>query len=281
MGKLSRNYAQPAERISPLKPFLKWPGGKRWLGESRSELFDVDYHRFIEPFLGSGAIFFKLAPACAILSDVNPALILTYRTVRDRWKDVVALLRRHHKNHNKAYYYFLRDQRPRTDVARSAQFIYLNRTCWNGLYRVNLQGSFNVPIGTKRNVILPTDDFEKIADILAGTQLDCCDFQQSLERATSGDFVFVDPPYTVKHNHNGFVKYNEGLFSWQDQVRLRDSVKEAYKRGAKILVTNAYHPCIKELYRGLGEQVRVNRASLIAGDTSFRGRFEEMVIKCL
>jgi DNA adenine methylase len=269
-------------RVAPqLSPFLKWAGGKRWLGEQHPSLFDVKFDRFIEPFLGSGAVFFRLAPSRAILSDRNPGLILTYRVIRDSWQDVVRLLRRHHRRHCTEYYYLVRAKRFRSNVEKAAQFIYLNRTCWNGLYRVNRAGTFNVPIGTKSNVILESDDFEKVADLLAGAELEPCDFQDTLDRARAGDFVFVDPPYTIKHNHNGFIKYNEGLFSWDDQVRLRDSVLAAHRRGAKILVTNASHRCIRELYSRIGEHVRINRSSVIAGDARARGNFEEMVIKCL
>jgi DNA adenine methylase len=145
---------------------------------------------------------------------------------------------------------------------------------------VNLKGQFNVPIGTKKTVILNSDDFENTARMLSTVVLKTCDFQETMSYATKGDFVFVDPPYTVKHNHNGFIKYNEGLFSWEDQIRLRDSVVNAYNRGAKLLITNAYHDCIKEIYEGIGKHIRLNRPSVISGKSDTRGRFDEMVIKC-
>jgi DNA adenine methylase len=148
------------------------------------------------------------------------------------------------------------------------------------LYRVNLNGQFNVPIGTKTNVILDTDNFEKIAHLLQNCELISGDFEIALSRAAAGDFVFVDPPYTVKHNHNGFVKYNEHIFSWDDQIRLRDAVSAAVGRGAKVLVTNAYHESIREIYDGVGELIELSRSSVIAGKSAARGRYEEMVIKC-
>lgn len=168
----------------------------------------------------------------------------------------------------------------RTPESRAAQFIYLNRTCWNGLYRVNLEGKFNVPIGTKQNVILETDDFEATSRLLVGAELVCGDFEKVISRAGENDFVFVDPPYTVKHNYNGFIKYNESIFSWDDQVRLRDSVKTASNRGAKVLVTNACHESIRDIYEDIGELIVLDRASVIAGKSTARGRYEEMVIKC-
>ena len=261
-------------------PFLKWAGGKRWLVDKHSSLISPDHTRFIEPFLGSGAVFFKLQPESAILCDKNESLIETYDAIKNSWERVESLLRSHHRKHSKEYYYAVRIKKLKSAESRAAQFIYLNRTCWNGLYRVNLNGQFNVPIGTKTNVILDTDNFENVAKLLQKCELISGDFEIALSRATSGDFVFVDPPYTVKHNHNGFVKYNEHIFSWEDQIRLRDAVSAAVARGAKVLVTNAYHDSIREIYEGVGELIELSRSSVIAGKSEARGRYEEMVIKC-
>lgn len=266
--------------IKKTPPFLKWAGGKRWLVEKHSELLDVDHERFIEPFLGSGAVFFSLKPKSAILCDKNERLIEAYTEIRDNWQGVVKHLKIHHRRHSKEYYYELRSRKTVNAATRAAQLIYLNRTCWNGLYRVNLEGRFNVPIGTKQNVILDTDDFSDVSRILENTTLLSGDFEQAISQARKGDFVFIDPPYTVKHNYNGFVKYNESIFSWEDQLRLRDSVTAAVSRGAKVLVTNACHESIRDIYEGVGELLVVDRASVIAGKAVARGRYEEMVIKC-
>lgn len=263
-----------------LTPFLKWAGGKRWLVKDHISLFDVQFDRFVEPFLGSGAVYFKLLPCRAILSDKSIDLIRVYEAIRDNPKDVLRQLKVHHTKHTKSYYYKTRSTEENSNSAHAARFIYLNRTCWNGLYRVNLNGKFNVPIGTKSNVVLDTDDFVEVSKQLANVDLRACDFEETLGEASSGDFVFVDPPYTVKHNHNGFIKYNEGLFSWEDQVRLRDCVAEAVDRGAKVLVMNAHHESIKELYVGMGEHKKFSRNGVIAGDASARGKFEEIAIKC-
>jgi DNA adenine methylase len=261
-------------------PFLKWAGGKRWLVENYFNLLDVEFDRYIEPFLGSGAVFFKLNPKNAVLCDKNERLIETYTAIKNEWKKVEKFLRIHHRSHSKEYYYEMRAKKLRVPASRAAQFIYLNRTCFNGLYRVNLSGEFNVPIGSKKNVILDTDNFEAVSESLQKVSLRVGDFESVINDAGVGDFVFVDPPYTVKHNYNGFVKYNETIFSWDDQVRLRDAVNRAQKRGAKLLVTNACHDCIKELYEGMGEIITLNRASVMAGKSSARGRYEEVVIKC-
>lgn len=277
-----RITAYPCANINSQQtpPFLKWAGGKRWLIEKYPNLLNVEHKRYIEPFVGSGAVFFSLLPSSAILCDKNERLIEVYEAIKGNWRRVEDLLRIHHKNHSAEYYYKVRQKRLRTPETRAAQFIYLNRTCWNGLYRVNKKGEFNVPIGTKQNVILSSDDFEKIAQCLENTELFSGDFECVLDKAARDDFVFIDPPYTVKHNHNGFVKYNESIFSWDDQVRLRDAVELAVSRGAKVLVTNACHDSIKRLYDKLGEITTLNRASVIAGKSSARGRYEEVVIKC-
>ena len=159
MTAIAPNQATP----QPLAPFLKWAGGKRWLAEHVLNLIPDDFSTYYEPFLGSGAIFFSLQPKAAVLSDLNADLINAYSSIRDYADKVNTVLRHHHRQHSKDYYYEVRAKTLRAQHTRAAQFIYLNRTCWNGLYRVNLGGTFNVPIGTKTNVILDTDDFPATA----------------------------------------------------------------------------------------------------------------------
>ncbi|WP_244241138.1 DNA adenine methylase [Leptospira selangorensis] len=262
------------------QPFLKWAGGKRWLIEKYPHLFKTEYKRLIEPFVGSGAVFFFLSPARAILNDSNTDLINTYISIKEDWKSVLKNLQKHQRNHSKEYYYTIRDREYVSRSAMAAKFIYLNRTCWNGLYRVNAKGSFNVPIGTRSSVILGNDDFEKVSNTLRKAKLFSNDFSKVIKDAKYGDFIFADPPYTVKHNNNGFIKYNESLFSWEDQLRLKEDLQSAVKRGAKALITNAFHPSIKELYKGFGEQIKIIRPSRIAANASARGYYEEVAIKC-
>lgn len=248
--------------------------------EKHAHLLADEYDRYIEPFVGGGAVFFSLLPTKAILCDKNERLIETYGAIKNDWKKLESILRIHHRKHSKEYFYEIRRKKMRTPTTRAAQFIYLNRTCWNGLYRVNKSGEFNVPIGTKSNVLLASDDFESISWHLKNTELVAGDFELAINEAESGDFLFIDPPYTVKHNYNGFLKYNENIFSWDDQIRLRNTVQRAIERGAKALITNACHDSIKQLYADIGEIFILNRASVIAGKPSARGRYEEMVIKC-
>lgn len=262
-------------------PFLKWAGGKRWLVEKHPDLFSTQFERYFEPFLGSGAVFFSVAPTSSVISDCNSELIEVYQAIKGDWSLVYDYLEHHHRLHSKEYYYEIRDLSPKIPAERAARFIYLNRTCWNGLYRVNLNGRFNVPIGTKKNVILDSDNFSEISSVLSNAEILNSDFEPVIDKAGEGDFVFVDPPYTVKHNHNGFVKYNENLFSWDDQVRLRDCVERALNRNAKVLVTNAAHESIYVLYKGIGEFCHLSRRSSISGRADRRGIYEELVVKCL
>lgn len=259
-------------------PFLKWAGGKRWLISVNSQLFPSSYNRYIEPFLGSGAVFFHLNPRQAVLSDLNLELIETYQAIKKDWNRVARILSRHDKNHCESYFYKLRKHRPRTIWSRAARFIYLNRTCWNGLYRVNLNGDFNVPIGTKDRALLSSDNFSGIAKTLRRAELACSDFEPIIDIASKGDFIFVDPPYTVKHNLNGFVKYNEKLFSWDDQIRLSKALARATSRGAKILLTNADHPSILDLYKKKFSMNKISRRSVLAGKAAARVQTTELIV---
>lgn len=264
--------------VQEIVPFLKWAGGKRWLVRDYSPMFALGLaERYIEPFLGGGAAFFKLKPSGAVLNDVNSELIETYQAIRDDWEAVVVKLRKHQLLHDEIHYYNVRASKPTSSAGKAAKFIYLNRTCFNGLYRVNRSGAFNVPIGTKQSVLLESDNFNEISRLLMGTSLVSMDFESVINIAGTGDFVFADPPYTVKHNTNGFIKYNETLFSWRDQERLRDALFRAHERGARILLTNADHPSLKELYKGCDIKV-VERHSVMASESARRKRTTEIVV---
>jgi len=264
-----------------LKPFLKWAGGKRWLISKAKDLLPPmeTVNRYFEPFLGGGSMYFYLHPSTAVLSDVNSDLINAYSVIREDWYELYEMLKNYQKLHSDRFYYEIRALTPQSPLLKAARFIYLNRTCWNGLYRVNKGGSFNVPIGTKTTVVLDGDNFEELSNLLKSATLDVCDFETTIDKAGERDFIFIDPPYTVKHNLNGFVKYNENIFSWQDQIRLKNSVTRAINRGAYVLVTNANHQSIIELYDGLGNINHLHRASVIAGDSQARGVYSELAIK--
>ncbi|MER8662973.1 Dam family site-specific DNA-(adenine-N6)-methyltransferase [Mesorhizobium sp. M1148] len=261
-----------------MKPFLKWAGGKRWLA-NRPEFQIPEYSgRYIEPFLGSGAIFFHHNPPVSLLSDLNGDLIETYLAIKENWSAVYACLEQYQESHGKDFYYRERKLARTSASERAAQFIYFNKTCWNGLYRVNRLGEFNVPIGTKTKVISPDDDLEAISNRLSNSTLSSCDFSDTIEQAGDGDLLFVDPPYTTAHNMNGFLKYNETIFSWEDQKRLRDCCEAASLRGAKVIILNADHPSVRNLYEGASDITILDRYSVISGNAAGRKKTSELLI---
>lgn len=223
-------------------------------------------------------MFFHLAPGKAVLGDTNSDLIITYAALRDDPCAVEEVLSEHGLNHCDDYYYAQRDALPRSDISRAARFIYLNRTCFNGIFRVNLAGLFNVPKGTKDSVIFDDDDFAGISKLLKNAEIRVSDFQSLIDDAIADDFIFADPPYTVRHNSNAFIKYNENLFSWHDQERLADALKRARERGAHIIATNANHDAVKAMYRDRGFSLHsVSRFSSISANSQSRNQFEELV----
>ncbi len=260
-----------------MKPFIKWAGGKRWLVKKDDFSLPKFSGTYVEPFLGGGAVFFHTQPKKSILSDVNPKLIGVYKAVRSDWESVTEHLAEMEKKHSKEYYYQERGCTRLTDAEKAAQFLYLNRTCWNGLYRENLKGEFNVPIGTKTKVIFEDEDFSEISKILKNAELNTCDFEETIDRAGEGDLVFADPPYTTAHNMNGFVKYNQKIFSWSDQLRLKNAIERAIGRGATVVLTNADHESIHKLYEGISKHESVERASVISGKKQFRTKTTEAI----
>ncbi len=281
MARKVRTASQPneADGSEVITPFLKWPGGKRWFTANHSNLFPKTFKRYIEPFLGGASVFFFLRPKKALIGDTNRDLIRAYQTIKVNWVALEDRLRLHDSNHGVRYYYRTRDSAPRKEINRAAWLVYLNRTCFNGIYRVNLQGRFNVPKGTKNAVLYDNDDFKAIAQALSNADIRVSDFELLTEEARKDDLIFADPPYTVRHNLNGFVKYNETLFSWDDQVRLADALTRARNRGAKIVSTNANHSSVRELYRARGFTLKtVSRFSPISADPESRTQFEELVI---
>lgn len=261
-----------------IEPFLKWAGGKRWFVANHANLLPRRFKRYVEPFLGSGAVFFHICPKKAVLGDVNRELIDTYVAIKENWVLVYRYLKDHQRKHSRDYYYRIRSSRPKSLASHAARFIYLNRTSWNGLYRVNKEGVFNVPIGTRSSVIFGKDCFDKISEALKEAELYAYDFERLIDIADDGDFLFIDPPYTVRHNNNSFIKYNEKLFSWFDQERLFYALERAKRRGVQIVGTNAYNQSVRELYEGNFETLALKRNSLIASKTEARDKFEELLI---
>jgi len=271
--------ARSETKSKALVPFLKWPGGKRWFIQRYPDIFPSKFGTYFEPFLGGASVFFHLRPRGAVLGDINADLVATYQGIKANWRRLEELLEVHSKKHSDAYYYKVRAECPSDPVERAARLIYLNRTCFNGIYRVNLKGEFNVPRGTKDTVLLDTDNFEEMSKALRGAEILNQDFEFLIDQAGKDDLIFADPPYTVRHNFNGFIKYNEKLFSWQDQVRLAHALNRARKRGAMVVATNANHDSVMTLYGDLGFDLETaSRYSAISASSEGRTQYEELVI---
>ena len=256
-------------------PLLKWPGGKRNLLHLILPLVPSRFNRYFEPFLGGGALFFALQPGNACLSDKNAELIDAYSQVRDRPEEVIRELRK--LRNSETEYYRIRSSRPTKDAARAARLIYLITLAFNGIYRVNLQGEFNVPYGYKTHLD-PCDEkrIGEASDLLKGAIVRDQDFERALRPAGPGDLVYLDPPYTVAHGNNGFVKYNAKIFSWEDQIRLARIARELANKGCTVIVSNADHISIRRLYDGF-TAATVERNSVIAASSDFRARITECV----
>lgn len=258
-------------------PFLKWAGGKQWLTCYLKPLIQRTKRAYIEPFLGGGSVFFSALPSRAFLSDCNQELIATYRMIKKDAESVAARLRRY--SYTQECYYRVRESVPQSSVGKAARFIFLNRTCWNGLYRVNRAGKFNVPMGAFSSMpdFLVADRLIAAKRVLSKTSIICQDFKEAVNRAGEGDTVYLDPPYTVAHKNNGFLRYNELVFSWEDQKRLALAAQDLRDRGCRVIVTNADHPSIMDLYDGFYTKV-LDRKSLVAGKTTKRRPITELLI---
>jgi DNA adenine methylase len=266
-------------------PFVKWVGGKgRLLSQLRPLLpSGVEHMRHVEPFVGGGALFFSRRPGRALLTDINPTLVGTYTAIRDDLVGVVAGLRGLAGRHSKESYYQVRErynQGKRISTAkRAAMFIYLNKTCFNGLHRVNRKGEFNVPVGSYKNPrILNEDALHAASHALQDTQLKCAPFDALLENAKPGDFIYFDPPYEPVSETASFTAYARGGFSRDDQTRLRDVYKSLDRRGCKLMLSNSDVPFIRNLYKNFNiNTVAAPRA--INCNPKKRGKVTELVAR--
>jgi DNA adenine methylase len=262
--------------VAPL-PVVKWAGGKRWLTAHIGKIKPPNWKgKYFEPFVGGGAFFFALQPKQATLSDKNGDLIATYRALADDEENVIRLL--HSYPYEEKFYYELRERSPRADHTIAARFIYLNKTCWNGLYRVTKNGKFNTPFGRFENPTICDDERIRAASkLLKQAKLISGDFEKCVVKAEKGDFVYFDPPYITGHQNNGFLKYNSQIFSWADQERLARLAINLAGKGVHVLVSNADQGAVVQLYKGL-KYHQVSRNSLIGGQIKSRGVVTEALL---
>lgn len=264
---------------SESKPFLRWAGGKRWFTKHLKDILgELEFNSYHEPFLGGGSVFFKLNNSKkAYLSDLNEDLISTYIEVRDNVTGVIQYLQSF--NNTEEFYYQLRSAEPKSDKSwRAARFIYLNQTSFNGIYRVNLKGVYNVPYGHRTKDFIQKDLLEQASKKLKGVYLFAGQFEKALSNIKKNDLVFLDPPYTITHNDNGFLKYNQKLFSESDQIRLSTFIDQVKSKGAYYILTNAAHKRVKEIFDKGDRSIELSRASLIGGKEANRGKYAELIV---
>ena len=265
-----------SNKTTNASPILRWAGGKNWLVKHIPKLLPENFNNYHEPFIGGASIFLAIKPPNnAYLSDLNKDLVNTYNAVKENPSNIIEILKTF-KN-TKEFYYELRDQELEEKYAKAARFIYLNQTSFNGIYRVNLKGKYNVPYGNRTKNFLEEDKIYGLSERLLNASISHGDFEINKENIQEGDLVFLDPPYTVSHNKNGFIKYNQKLFSLEDQYRLSEYVDFIKNRNAYYILTNAAHEKVKEIFNKGDKRFVKNRANLIGGNNSNRGIIEEYI----
>jgi DNA adenine methylase len=262
-----------------LKPFMKWAGGKRQLLPQLKENAPPKYGTFFEPFVGGGALFFAIQPSRAVIGDVNEELINAYTEIRDNPLGLLHLLS-DFKN-EESFYYETRSLDPTkmTSVEKAARTIYMNKTCFNGLYRVNKSGKFNVPFGRYKNPRYADSNLlNAISNYLKGVEIVLGDFSWVLKKAKKGDFIYFDPPYHPLNETSHFTSYTKYGFGRDEQVILRDTFKELSDRGVCCLLSNSYCDFILDLYEDFAiNTVMANRS--INSKAEGRGKIKEVLVR--
>ena len=271
-----------------MNPVVKWAGGKRQIIDKIKAAMPEQYNNYYEPFVGGGAVLFELAPKNAIINDVNQELLAIYRCLQDKelFDLMVKELDSHEANHSEEYYLEVRawDRNPRFELEpiwkRAARAIYLNKACFNGLYRVNAKGYFNVPSAKKDKVkTYDAANLEEIYEYFTSENILILsgDFVEACRTARAGDFVYFDPPYDVSEDKGSFTAYSKFDFNKEDQIRLANCFKKLSEKGVKCMLSNHNTPFINELYEGFNVQVITARRNINAkGDG--RGAVEEVII---
>ena len=267
-------------------PFIKWAGGKtKLLPELVKRINRISkINNYYEPFLGGGSLFFKLLKQKRItssyLSDLNNDLINTYRTVRDHPEELINLLKEYKDKHSKEFYYEIRSMNPDNVIERSARFIYLNKTCYNGLCRVNKKGQFNVPMGNYKNPkILDENNLRIVSNSLKDSKLIIQDFEESTHNIKLGDFVYFDPPYFPISNTSNFTAYIENGFGINEQMKLFEVCQQLSTRGVYIIISNSNSDFIRDLYKFDFIIEEIDSPRRINSKSKKRGNIKELLIR--
>ncbi|MBR0530128.1 MAG: Dam family site-specific DNA-(adenine-N6)-methyltransferase [Ruminococcus sp.] len=259
--------------------FIRWAGGKSWLVPYVKELIEgLDYNNYFEPFMGGASIFFSMEnPHQSYLSDVNQELVKTFCAVRDNPLKIIKHLKEYRSDEES--YYKIRSDQPKGKYKPAARFLYLNANSFNGIYRVNRQGQYNVPYGKKEKTV----NYERLKEIsvkLQNVNIQCQDFFDIRDNIQERDLVFLDPPYTVSNNKNDyFIQYNQKLFSLDDQRRLATLIEYIVNHNAWFILTNAHNKTIHNIFSGIAgtREIERERKSLIGGRAAFRGNVQEYI----
>lgn len=264
-----------------MKPFVKWVGGKTQLLPQLLERVPKSLGTYYEPFLGGGALFFALKPERAVLSDVNPHLINAYRGVRDRYRAIVSCLLEHEHLHSEEHYYEERAKlNEGSGYERAARFIYLNKACFNGLWRENRKGEMNVPIGRQKSLKICDEDTLNLCSAAlncADTGIYCGDFE-IVSNAKPGAFVYFDPPYVPLKPTKSFTTYSAGGFGKTEHERLRDLSMALKSRGVHVMLSNSSAPFVYELYGKDFTIDEVDARRSVNSDGTGRGKVKEVII---
>lgn len=262
--------------MAQLTPFIRWAGGKTWLIPVVKELISgLEYNTFFEPFMGSASVFFAIEPVHeSVLSDVNQELVDTFCAVKEKPQMVVSYMKR--LTNDEESYYAVRESEPKGKYKKAGRFLYLNTYSFNGLYRVNREGKYNVPYG-HRKIVYDYDKLIAASEKLQHAEILCQDFDAIRPRIHENDLVFLDPPYAVSREENCFLKYNSTLFSLDDQYRLAELIDYIIEQGAYFILSNAAHPTIQDLFGERGRTITCERNSLIGGKKAYRGKIQELV----
>jgi DNA adenine methylase len=265
------------EQYSKTKPFLRWAGGKNWLIKHLETILpNTQFNNYHEPFLGGASMFLSLGhDHQSFLSDLNKELIETYITLKESPEELIQELQSY-KN-NEKFYYKIRKSKTSDQIKKAARFIYLNQTSYNGIFRVNLKGEYNVPYGFRTKDFCEPSVLRNVSTKLKNCHFRNCDFADIQTNISHNDLVYLDPPYTVSHSNNGFIKYNQKLFSLEDQYKLSLFIDTLKAKGAYYVLSNAYHPKIREIFHKNDTIFELQRASLIGGKKATRGQIKEFI----
>ena len=264
------------------QPFIKWAGGKRQILKALIDSMPKKYNRYYEPFIGGGALFFHIMPTNAYISDINPELINLYEIVRDNVEELIEDLKKH-KN-GEEYYYNLRnaDRTPYyknwNSIQKASRLIFLNKTCFNGLYRMNSKGYFNVPFGFYKNPrIIDKENLFACSKLLQNTEIVLSSFLEIENKVKEGDFVYFDPPYVPVSQTSSFTKYYKDDFDYDMQFELKELCDRISKKKASFMLSNSYIDFVTKLYKNYSiKKVDAIRAINCKGDR--RGKINEVII---